>query len=150
MPMQYLNFSIDNVLYALPESDLKRMMEGKSIEREGYDYSKLIQGYHFAMKALLESDCHLIVDNAWVDENTISELNSLLSGHEVIRIGVKCDLAVCELRERARGDRAIGLAKWEYPRVHKHMVYDATIDTSDTTPIAAAKQILDILEVKYV
>ncbi|MBE3663354.1 hypothetical protein BOO91_20800 [Vibrio navarrensis] len=71
---QYLNFSVDSVLYALPPSDLKCMMVGKPIDRAGYDYAQLVDGYHRCVRAILESGCKVIIDNAWVNKDEIDAL----------------------------------------------------------------------------
>lgn len=139
---QYLNFSIDSVLYALPPSDLNRMMIGESIGRKGYDYGQLTEGYHNCVRALLESGCKVIIDNAWINKDEIEALEKVLSDFCVVRVKVQCRLDVCVARELARGDRAIGLAEWEYPLVHNHMNYDLIVDTSDISPKDAAVQLV--------
>ena len=119
---QYLNFSIDSILYALPKTDLQNMMTGKAINRQGYDYEQLVQGYHRCLPGLLESGCRLIIDNAWIDKKQVKQLFSLLEGYHCCLIAVDCDLAVAKVREIKRGDRAIGLAEYEYPLVHQNHV----------------------------
>ena len=42
------------------------------------------------------------------------------------------------MRERSRGDRVVGLARWQYDRVHRGMTYDLEIDTSAADPPACA------------
>ncbi|MGF1754606.1 chloramphenicol phosphotransferase CPT family protein [Vibrio makurazakiensis] len=148
LPTQYLNFSIDSVLYALPPSDLNKMMKGQPIDRDGYNYEQLVQGYHHSIKGILESGCRVIMDNAWVNKDEIEALNRILSNFDVVRVKVQCCLDVCEAREKARGDRAIGLARWEYPLVHQHMNYDITIDTTDITPAKGAEQVFTKLELR--
>ncbi|MDD1783604.1 chloramphenicol phosphotransferase CPT family protein [Enterovibrio sp. ZSDZ35] len=142
LPTQYLNFSIDSVLYALPPSDLQHMMKGEPITRDGYDYGQLTEGYHQSVKALLTSGCRVIIDNAWINEDEINALENVLTGFHVVRVKVECRLEVCVARELARGDRAIGLAEWEFPQVHKYMKYDLEVDTSDIHPKEAAAQLL--------
>ncbi|HTI83134.1 MAG TPA: chloramphenicol phosphotransferase, partial [Acetobacteraceae bacterium] len=44
---------------------------------------------------------------------------------------------------RSRGDRARGLARWQYDRVHRGMTYDLEIDTTSTTPLENAQKIRD-------
>ncbi|WP_087026492.1 chloramphenicol phosphotransferase CPT family protein [Thaumasiovibrio subtropicus] len=146
LDVQYLNFSIDSVLYALPPSDLHCMMEGKPITRRGYDYAVLVQGYHECVLGLLKSGCRLIIDNAWIEKQDKRNLRSLLSSFNAYYVGVKCDLSVCEQRELARGDRAIGLARHEYPLVHADMEYDIEVDTTDKTPQQAADYLVSMLD----
>ena len=146
LSIQYLNFSIDSVLYALPPTDLKRMIVGDPISRAGYDYGQLTEGYHNCVKGLLEAGCRLIIDNAWINEDEINALEKSLSGFNVVRVKVMCRLDVCVARELARGDRAIGLAESEYPLVHNFMKYDASVDTSDIQPKDAAVKLLKELK----
>lgn len=142
---QYLNFSIDSVLYALPPSDLQKMMQGLPIKRDGYDYAQLTQGYHNSIKGLLKAGCRLIIDSAWIDKQEIDNLNKVLEPFSVLRVGVKCRLSVCEEREKNRGDRAIGLAKSEFPVVHQYMNYDLIVDTTENSPNRAAKEVINHL-----
>jgi len=62
----------------------------------------------------------------------------LLAGFEVFTVGVFAPLEVLEARERQRGDRLIGLARWQYHRVHRGMAYDLEVDTGRATPLACA------------
>ena len=45
-------------------------------------------------------------------------------------MGVRCPLEIAEHRERERGDRNIGTARYQFERVHIHELYDLEIDTS--------------------
>jgi chloramphenicol 3-O phosphotransferase len=56
-------------------------------------------------------------------------------------VGVFAPFEVLEARERERGDRMIGLARWQYERVHRDMTYDLEIDTSSPTPMECAELI---------
>lgn len=142
---QYLNFSIDSVLYALPPSDLAKMMKGEPITRGGYDYAKLVDGYHRCLPSLLDAGCKLIIDNAWIDAVEVDSLMTLLSPYQVCVIGVYCDLAEAKRRELARGDRAIGLAEYEFPLVHQVFNYDFTLDTTQISPEQGAHLIVQWL-----
>ena len=46
-----------------------------------------------------------------------------------------------EERERQRGDRDLGLARWQYDKVHGGMTYDLELDTSTGAPDVLADQI---------
>ncbi|NGN99919.1 chloramphenicol phosphotransferase [Grimontia sp. S25] len=146
LPRQYLNFSIDSVLYALPPSDLKAMMEGKPIFREGYNYPTLVEGYHQAAKGLAKAGCYLILDNAWTIDEEKRNLLTALEGFNICMVGVKCHLLIAAKREKERGDRAIGLAESEYNHVHQHLHYDIELDTTNQSPEAATVELLKWLE----
>ncbi len=138
----YLNFSIDSILYTLPPSDLSVMIEGGTITRGAYDYARLVHGFHAAIAGLLATGNRLIVDNAMIRQEWRADFAAVAAPYTVVRIGVFCDLAVTEERERARGNRARGTAKSEFPHVHTDMNYDFTVDTSACTPDDAVTMIL--------
>ncbi|CZF86528.1 MULTISPECIES: chloramphenicol phosphotransferase CPT family protein [Grimontia] len=146
LPRQYLNFSIDSVLYALPPSDLKAMMEGKAIFRKGYSYPTLVEGYHQAAKGLATAGCFLILDNAWTVDEEKRNLLAALEGFTVCIVGVKCHLLIAAKREKERGDRAIGLAESEFNHVHQHLHYDIELDTTSQSPEEVTRTLLKWLE----
>ncbi|QLG89194.1 AAA family ATPase [Chitinibacter bivalviorum] len=143
LPQQYLNFSIDAVLYALPGSDLAAMQRGEPIQRRGHDFGQLVRAYHYALPGLLQAGCHLILDNAWCERAEKRELLTELAGYRIALIGVHCDLDELNRREQARGDRAIGMAAWEFERVHQELTYDFEIDTTGISPETIADMVFD-------
>ncbi|MDO8408533.1 MAG: hypothetical protein Q7S93_00495 [Phenylobacterium sp.] len=62
----------------------------------------------------------------------------LLGERQAQFVGLFAPLEVIEDRERARSDRMPGLARWQYPRVHRGVVYDLCVDMADTRPAQAA------------
>jgi chloramphenicol 3-O phosphotransferase len=52
---------------------------------------------------------------------------------------------VLEQREHVRGDRLIGLARYQFDRVHVHEYYDWEVDTSLASPSECAAQIQQAL-----
>ncbi|GGP22896.1 chloramphenicol phosphotransferase CPT family protein [Silvimonas iriomotensis] len=141
LPLQYLNFSIDSVLDALPLTDLAQLQSGDIITRNGHDWQKLVRGYHYALPGLLQAGLRLIVDNAWCHVDEKRELLTELAGYRVMLVGVQCDLALVEQREQARGDRPPGLARWEFERVHQNMEYDVLLDTARANADACAEEL---------
>jgi chloramphenicol 3-O phosphotransferase len=83
---------------------------------------------------------NLIVDDV-IMGSAKQEYAELLAAFEVFLVGVFAPLDVLEARERERGDRLIGLARWQYDRVHRDITYDLEIDTSAATPLACAHRI---------
>jgi chloramphenicol 3-O phosphotransferase len=126
----YLNISIDCVLYALPPSDLQSLMNGIKIERDEYDYPQMVRGFHAAIAGLLATGNRLIVDNAMTKSEWRVDFDAAVAAHDILRIGVLCDLEIAKKRETARRDRAPGTAAAEFPLVHANMTYDLTVDTS--------------------
>ena len=93
-----------------------------------------------SVAALARAGNNVIVDDVLVDEDG-SAYRFALAGLEVLWVGVMAPLDVIEAREKLRGDRDIGLARWQYPRVHRNMTYDLTVDATRTTPAEIAHQI---------
>jgi chloramphenicol 3-O phosphotransferase len=145
LPEIYLNFSVDAVLYSVPPSDLQTMRQGWQITRAGYSLSRMIRGYHAAAAALVRAGNRVIIDNATTREGWREDMFQNLAGFSVFWIGVVCDLAVAQAREKARGDRAIGTAEREAPVVHRGFTYDLEIDTTAISPDAAAKRVVRAL-----
>lgn len=142
LPVMYLNFSIDSILYALPPSDLAAMIEGAPIKRAEYRYDRLVNGFNAAMAGLLSSGNRLIVDNAVTRLEWKVAFDAAVEGHTTFRVGVICELEEARRRETKRGDRAIGTADRKSPLVHKGMAYDLVVDTTRTSASTIAKMII--------
>jgi chloramphenicol 3-O phosphotransferase len=103
---------------------------------------RLMSGMRHAIAALAKEGNDLIVDDVVLGDG-MNDYERLLNGFHVHRVGVLCPLDVLEDRERLRGDRMIGLARWQFDRVHAGKVYDLTVDTSIMSPADCARLISD-------
>jgi len=103
---------------------------------------RALRGMRHAVAAMAAQGNNLIVDDVMLG-STAAEYAALLAPYAVFRVGVFAPLDVLEAREGRRGDRSIGLARWQYDRVHKGITYDLEIDTSTATPTACARLIKD-------
>lgn len=65
-------------------------------------------------------------------------------------VALRAPLEVLEQRERDRGDRVIGLARWQYERVHNGISYDFEIDTTRDSSNAIAQAIALALAIPVV
>lgn len=138
LPQIFINFSIDSILYGLPESALQRMITGKDIS--DLNYSELEISYIKTAATLAENNL-VVMDTAVVDAKLADAILTLLSPHQLVLIGVHCDLDTLKQREVDRGDRNIGEAEWQFDKVHQHFQYHLTVDTTQTTPTEAASAI---------
>lgn len=120
----------DGLVFETVEEDSKPSV----IIRTGPVADRAFRGMRHAIAAMAAQGNNLIVDDVML-ENERAEYAALLSGFEVFVVGVFAPLDVLEARERQRGDRLIGLARWQYDRVHKNMTYDLEVDTSRATLI---------------
>ena len=98
--------------------------------------------FHRSLPALLSTRFPVVIDHVLEESEWHQECHEALQGHRVLSVGVHCPLDILRVREKARGDRGIGLAERQYPRVHRHGGYDLEVDTSNFSPDECALRIL--------
>jgi chloramphenicol 3-O phosphotransferase len=108
--------------------------------RAGPAGRRALQGMRHAVAAMAEQGNNLIIDDVLCN-GEMPDYVTLLSAFDLHLVGVFAPLDILEARERARVDRLIGLARWQYGRVHEGIGYDLEIDTSTATAVDCAKQI---------
>lgn len=147
----FLHVRMDAFLEMLPEAYQEhpdgfayetRHEEGKPsvVIRTGPIGERTMWGMRHAIAALAAQGNDLIVDDVMMD-GAAAAYAELLAPFRLFRVGVFAPLDVLEARERERGDRLIGLARWQYDRVHKGATYDLEIDASTATPAECARLI---------
>jgi chloramphenicol 3-O phosphotransferase len=108
-------------------------------------FPKLLTGFHRSIAALADAGTNLIVDHVMVYRegwaSTLADCVTVLEPFPVYFVGVHCSLEEAKRREQARSDRFSGTAERQFPRVHRHNLYDVEVDTTHTRPEACAKQI---------
>ena len=115
--------------------------------RTGVVAERALSGMRHAIAAMAGAGNNLIVDEVIFGDvtteygNVLSEYRMLLAPFQLYLVGVHAPLEILEDRERRRGDRLIGLARWQYGRVHNGMVYDLEIDTERATAAESARTI---------
>ena len=108
-----------------------------AVIRSGPMAERILRGMRRSVAAMAREGNNLIVDDVML-ENEMTEYAALLAGFAFHTVGVFAPLDVLEARERERGDRMIGLARWQYDRVHQGKRYDLELDTSGATPMECA------------
>lgn len=101
---------------------------------------RALRGMRHAVVAMAAQGNNLILDEVLLGDEK-AEYHALLDSFDTSWVGVFAPLDVLEARERLRGDRLIGLARWQYDRVHKDMRYDFEVDTGNATPMECAELI---------
>lgn len=92
---------------------------------------------------LAAGGCDVLVDHVLTDEGTLEDFAAALDPARSYLVGVRCPSADLDRRERERGDRAVGLARWQAERVHAVTEgYDLDLDSSRLGPEALAAQVL--------
>lgn len=109
--------------------------------RTGPVADRALGGMRHAIAALAAQGNHLIVDDVMIGQGEAAEYRELLSAHDLHMVGLFAPLRILEDRERRRGDRQPGLARWQFKRVHRDVAYDLEIDTTELTPEDVARKI---------
>lgn len=125
----YMYISIDDFFHMYPDRFLS------PTDRKGVQVLKklvpaVLSGLHRSVAALAQSGNNVLVDHLLQEEGLLQECVEYWAGIDVLFVGVKCPLEIAEQRERERGDRNIGTARYQFERVHIHELYDLEIDTS--------------------
>ena len=143
LPGIYLNFSIDNILYALPGSALFRMTHGQDIS--DLNYPQLVRSFNACVGRLAEMGNFLVIDNAMTTHEQVIDLLTSLEGFTVLLVGVHCSLEELNRREQNRQDRTIGEAAAQIDLVHRWFKYDLEIDSSTKPASALAVEIMNYI-----
>jgi chloramphenicol 3-O phosphotransferase len=92
--------------------------------------------------AMARAGARIILDEVFLGgAGSQRRWRTALDGLDVLWVGVRCEIAVAEDRELARGDRVPGMAAAQAGRVHRGVVYDLEVDTTGTESIECARQI---------
>lgn len=112
------------------------------ITHTGSVCDQTLAGMRRAVAAMAETGNHLIVDEV-MEADAAADYRAVLAPYRLHMVKVFCPLDVLEAREKARGDREIGLARRQFGRVHKGIDYDFEVDTGAHTPMENAERIRD-------
>lgn len=134
-----------------PEGIVFRQFEENgfpSIEIEmGIELTRLMDGMRASVAALAKSGNNCIVDDVMLTPSAQQSYVVECRNIPLQFVALHAPLEILEKRERDRGDRVIGLARWQYERVHRGIEYDFEIDTSASDPETIARSIASALHI---
>lgn len=90
----------------------------------------LLNGFNRSIAAVSAAGNFQIVDHVLQEPEWVLPCVKALKDIQVIFVKVGCSLDELKRREKARGDRTVGMSKYQYSRVHQHGIYDVEVDTS--------------------
>jgi chloramphenicol 3-O phosphotransferase len=102
-----------------------------------------LRGMRAAVAAMADAGNDLVVDEVIWDPADLADYRRRLAPYAFHAVGLFAPLEIIEQRERQRGDRDLGLARWQYGKVHAGMDYDLKLDTGTATPETLAARIKD-------
>ena len=146
LPDPWLAFGGDTLIQAMPVSartsaaGIEFAPDGSVIV--GPEFRMLEAAWIAGIAAMARAGARIIVDEVFLggaasQQRWTSELATL----QVLWVGVRCEGAVAEGREIARGDRVPGMAASQAEVVHQGVVYDLQVDTTHTEALACARAI---------
>jgi chloramphenicol 3-O phosphotransferase len=107
-------------------------------------------GFHRAVAGMAQAGNDLVVDYVLSEQWRLLDCLAVLSGLDVVFVGVRCSEQELARREKARDDRQPGQAAAQLRQVHSYGSYDIECDTTTASPRDCAlsiKQSLDQLPI---
>jgi chloramphenicol 3-O phosphotransferase len=146
----WLRFSVDDLVDALPPSladSAAGIAFGTAGEvAVGAEFRSLEAAWLTGIAAMAGAGASVIFDDVFLSGAASQErIQVRLDGLGVLWVGVRCDPAVAAARERARGDRVIGMAASQAVIVHRGVRYDLEVDTSHTPAAECARAIAAVV-----
>lgn len=144
LPDPWLAAAIDAFVEAIPAS-LRTPGEGIECAPDGRvavgpEFRKLEAAWREGVAATVRAGARVIVDDVFLGGPASQEpWQKALAGLDVLWVGVRCESAVAQAREIARGDRPRGMAATQAEMVHRGVAYDLEVDTSRTESLACAR-----------
>lgn len=146
----WLRWSIDDLVEALPtptgqkEQVISFTSDGGVAL--GSDFRQAETAWTAGLAAMARAGTGVIVDEVFLSGSTSQDrLRAELQGLQVLWVGVHCDADVAAARESRRGDRTAGMAASQATVVHHGVLYDVEVDTTNSSPVQAARRILGFI-----
>ncbi|KAA0099790.1 chloramphenicol phosphotransferase [Mycolicibacterium sp. P1-18] len=102
-------------------------------------------GFHRAVAGMAQAGNDIVMDHVLSEPWRLNDLLAVMTGVDVIFVGVHCSAADLGQREASRSDRASGTAVSQAAMVHVHGRYDVEVDTSASSAETCSTQIRDYL-----
>jgi chloramphenicol 3-O phosphotransferase len=124
----YMYLSLDNFIFLVSPQYLPPT--GAKINELDVHLPHIVSGFHHCIAQLALRGNNVLVDHVLQEQTWLWECVSLLHPLPSLFVKVYCPLPILKQREHKRGDRAIGLAEFQYNKVHAHNIYDMEVDTA--------------------
>lgn len=146
LPTPWLAAAIDTFVDSLPAS-LRTTDAGIAFAEDGgvtvgEEFRRLEAAWREGVAAMVRAGAKVIIDDVFLGGPASQEpWRKVLTGLNVLWVGVRCASEVAEAREIARGDRPKGMAAAQAEKVHKGVSYDLEVDTTHMESLACARTI---------
>ena len=99
---------------------------------------EIFDGFHQSIKAYADAGNNLVLEHILDTNGWLETLKRLLSGHDVLFVGLHCQIPELNNRELRRGDRRSGSAEQDQLQIHNGLIYDLEIQSEDGVDANAA------------
>jgi chloramphenicol 3-O phosphotransferase len=140
LPLIWLSFSMDTLIYTLPPSVLHRCNTAN--DWSGVDGKAIGDAALRCLRALVECGNNVIFDLCIPSRQYADAFQSAVQDLSPVMVGVRCDWQEIERRTLQRGDRSLEEAERTFKQQHAFQSYDLVIDTTAIHPEAAAASCL--------
>jgi chloramphenicol 3-O phosphotransferase len=151
LPEPWLATGVDVFVDSLPLA-LRTSDEGIEFAADGAvivgpEFRTLELAWLEGVAAMVRAGARVVIDDVFLGGAASQERwRTALGDLPVLWVGVRCDSAVAEGREIARGDRVPGMAASQAEVVHEGVHYDVEVDTSHTESVECARLIAESLK----
>lgn len=135
----------DGIIFKQFEVDGVRSIEIKM----GSAVDRLMNGMRLSVGALASAGNNCIVDDVMLSSTDQQSYRSICANAHLQFVALHAPLQILEQRELERGDRLIGLARWQHERVHQGIEYDFEIDTFGMDVFSVARSIASALALDH-
>lgn len=108
---------------------------------------QLVAAMRASVAAAARAGVNVISDDLFLDPSWEQEWRAALRGVDALIVCVDAAPDELDARERARGDRLVGVARKQRAVIHTGVDYDLRLDTSESTPDECATAILTAIAV---
>jgi chloramphenicol 3-O phosphotransferase len=147
LPGPWLTLGVDTLIEAMPAASSGRPAAGIEFASGGEvvvgpEFRTLEAAWIEGIAAMARAGARIIVDEVFLGGPASQQRwQTALGALQVLWIGVRCESAVAQAREVARGDRAVGMAASQAGLVHQGVVYDLQVDTTHAEALDCARAI---------
>ena len=146
LPRPWIRLGVDDLINALPPlllgSDSGVVLGQQGEVTIGDGFREVETAWTTGIAAMAHAGACVIIDDVFLGGAASQErMRAHLEGLSVLWVGVRCEPAILDGREIARGDRVHGMAALQAEVVHQGVVYDIEVDTSHTESIDCARAI---------
>ncbi|MGW0179356.1 chloramphenicol phosphotransferase CPT family protein [Nocardia sp. NPDC003345] len=103
-------------------------------------------GFHRAVAGMARAGNQIVMDHVLSEPWRLRDCLEVMTGLDIVFVGVHCAPEELRRREHARGDREPGTAEGQLGQVHAHGIYDLEVDTTYRSPESCSAAIGDFID----